>query len=138
MRLRLGVIATTLCLLAVCSAAVAMDPPAAAPPVVKPATCVKLKVTANLRLMLRAAHHKITSRSFQGPPWKSTYYGRCGRTYFAAASFLHPTTGYTDQPEVFKRRVGAIWKDQGDTGGDLCGSKKVPTALLRAWKYTCS
>jgi hypothetical protein len=113
------------------------ETPQATPPVITAPVCKSLPVTAGLRTALRSAHHRVYARRFNGPPQKSTYHGRCGLTYYALASFYHPGVGYTDQPEVFKRRIKQKWRDEGDTGGDACGSKKVPTALLKAWKIRC-
>jgi hypothetical protein len=132
----LGAITVSLLALTVTAGAFAMDPPTVAPATPAPA-CKSMPVTSTLRALLRTAHHHVFTRNFEGPPQKSTYYGRCGLTYYAVASFLSPPLGYTDQPEVFKRKPGHSWKDQGDTGGDLCGSKKVPASLLKLWKVRC-
>jgi hypothetical protein len=136
MRRPLGVLIVSLSLLSVSGVASGMDPTTVTPPV-STAACKGLPVTASLRTALRSAHHRAYARPFNGPPVKSTWYGRCGMTYYAMASFFHPGVGYTDQPEVFRRRVGRIWADRGDTGGEPCNSKKVPAALLKAWKYRC-
>lgn len=136
MRFKLGVMTVLLLGCAVPGAA-ALDT-VSAPPAVTTPTCRSLPVTTSLRSRLRAAHHRVYARNFAGPPTKSTYHGRCGKTYYALASFNHPGVGYTDQPEAFRRYLGHSWRDQGDTGGDVCGSKKVPRSLLKVWKISCS
>jgi len=136
MRRLLGVIIVLLLVSAGTGAAKAMD--TQSPPPTRSSTCVKLTVTSTLRTTLRTVHDRVTARTFAGPTIKSTYYGRCGITYYATTSFLHTGVGYTDQPQVFKRRLGQRWRDEGDTGGNLCESQKVPQALLRVWKIDCT
>jgi len=95
------------------------------------ATCSKLPSTAKLRTDLRAAHAKLTDRSFSGPRKSTTYAGRCGTRSYALASFKDRELGFQDQPERFTRRGSGAWKDRGDTGGDVCFT--APKALLRIW-----
>jgi hypothetical protein len=102
----------------------------AAPGGAAAAECKNLKVTASLKTDLREAHERLTDREFSGPKGR-VYYGRCGTTYYALASFKDAELGYTDQPERFSRKAGRSWKDRGDTGGDVCAA--APAALLRRW-----
>jgi hypothetical protein len=97
------------------------------------ATCHQLNVTKHVKKQLRAAHARITNRPFTGPH-KRVYYGHCGPTAYALASFKDNKVGFGDQPERFKRREGHGWKDRGDTGGDVCGA--APRVLLREWGFT--
>jgi hypothetical protein len=61
-------------------------------------------------------------------------YGRCrGGAYYALASFTQGALGTQDQPEAFKRTLGGLWRDRGDTGGDPTG--KAPGPLLALWGY---
>jgi hypothetical protein len=95
------------------------------------ATCVNLKVDAATRRALIQAHDRLTPRPFTGPRKGSVYYGRCGSTRYALASFRDRTLGYQDQPERFRKRRGERWRDLGDTGGDVC--RAAPRALIRIW-----
>jgi hypothetical protein len=101
-------------------------------------TCVNLKVTKKIKKALKAAHKRLTSRHFTGPKKGSIYYGRCGRTHYALASFKDKDLSYTDQPERFRRRAHHRWADKGDTGGDACGGP-TPVKLLHLWGFSsCS
>lgn len=91
-----------------------------------------LRVTTAVRRALARAHRRVAPRDV-GPRRGSTYYGKCGSRW-ALASFRNPATGYTDQPEVFRRRAGGEWRDLGDTGGG-CGP--VPRALTALWGLDC-
>ncbi len=62
----------------------------------------------------------------------SLYYGRCGSTYYAAASFRSPGAGLTDQPESFKKS-GSRWRDLGDGGCDP-SNRDIPSSLKKIWK----
>jgi hypothetical protein len=109
---------------------------AASLPAASPASsCVNLHVTKKVKRALRKAHARLTSRPFSGPRRGSVYYGRCGSTHYALASFKDlGGGGYQDQPERFRRRRHHRWKDFGDTGGDGCGAP-TPTALLHIWGF---
>jgi hypothetical protein len=107
----------------------------ALPGVAQASSCHNLKLTDTTRRALVAAHHRATKRPFTGPRKGSTYYGRCGSTYYALASFNDYQLGYTDQPEAFRKTKGHRWFDRGDTGGDVCTS--APRALRRIWRLTC-
>jgi hypothetical protein len=98
------------------------------------AECKNLKVTDGLKSDLHDAHERLTDRPFSGPKQR-TYYGRCGTTRYALASFKDKELGFQDQPERFNRRPGHAWRDRGDTGGDVCGT--APRALLRIWGFAC-
>ena len=104
----------------------------ASAPTASAATCRNLTASTAVKADLRAAHRRVTSRPFTGPRAGSTYYGRCGRIYYALASFRDRQLGYQDQPERFVRRAGGRWRDRGDTGGDVCDA--APRALLRIWR----
>lgn len=95
----------------------------------KSSSCVNLKVTPGVKPALKAAYfaaHKAHSSPVAG----STFYGRCGTTYWAAGSFPDPHLhDLTDQPEVFRKLPGHVWHDRGD-GGSIC---EVPAALRKLW-----
>jgi hypothetical protein len=93
--------------------------------------CHNLTATPAVKAALRAAHHKVAPRD-SGPLRGSVYYGSCGSTRYALATFRNPNTGTDDQPEAFRKRAGKSWRDLGDNG---CG--KVPARVLRVWHYTC-
>lgn len=98
---------------------------------------VRLPVTPRVKQMLRASfllrHHRYSQRRVKGPLKGSIYYGRYGRTRYAFATFSVPRTGTTDQPELFKRPPNGLFRDLGDTGGEIC-KRDVPPALIRAWR----
>ena len=118
--------------IAVCVAALAMTGAAAATP-----KAVNLVATARVKTMLRASfllfHHRYNrrynARNVKGPLRGTTYYGRYGRTQYAFAVFS-VSGSTTDQPELFKRPVGGVFRDIGDTGGEIC---RVPLALIKVW-----
>ena len=98
---------------------------------------VNLVATPRLKAKLRASflikHHQYSQRRVKGPLKGTTYYGRYGRTEYAFATFSVPRTGTTDQPELFKRPVGGVFRDLGDTGGQIC-KRDVPLALIKVWR----
>jgi hypothetical protein len=97
--------------------------------------CVNLESTKKVRKALKKAHKRLThSSSWRGPRKGSVYYGRCGSTHYALASFKDPKFGYQDQPERFRRLKHHGWKDKGDTGGDGCGGP-TPRKLLHIWGF---
>ena len=49
------------------------------------------------------------------------------------SGFSIPRFGTTDQPELFRRPAGALWRDLGDTGGDVC-PPYVPLPLIKVWQ----
>lgn len=107
---------------------------AVAMPATSPArsTCVNLKMSKSTKSGIRAAHKKVDPDAI-GPKRGSIYYGRCGNTFYALASFKNPRTGYDDQPEGFRSRgTTAPWRDIGDNG---CA--KMPKRLLAIWSYDC-
>jgi hypothetical protein len=120
--------------IAACVAAVAVTSTAAATP-----KAVNLVATARVRTMLRASfllfHHRYNRRykprNVKGPLRETTYYGRYGKREYAFAVFS-VSGDTTDQPELFKRPVGGVFRDVGDTGGEICKSR-VPLALIRVW-----
>jgi hypothetical protein len=97
-------------------------------------TCVNLHATKKVRKALKKAHKRLTDRPFTGPRRGSVYYGRCGSTHYALASFKDREGGYQDQPERFRRLKHHRWKDKGDTGGDACGGP-TPRKLLHIWGF---
>jgi hypothetical protein len=98
------------------------------------AGCRNLVAAASVKAQLRAAYldaHGARTR-VKGPLAGSTYYGRCGTTRWAAATFSRPRVGTTDQPETFRRLSGHRWRDRGDDGA-FC---KVPRSLVAIWRLT--
>jgi hypothetical protein len=110
---------------------------AALPAVGAGAKAVNLVATPRVKAKLRAAflikHHQYSQRRVKGPLKGTTYYGRYGRTEYAFATFSVPRTGTTDQPELFKRPAGGVFRDVGDTGGEIC-KRDVPLALIKVWR----
>ena len=115
----------------VCAAAlVAVGAPAA-----RAARCTphNLVATAAVKAALRSAHHRVTP-SDTGPRAGSVYYGKCGRTRWAMASFRHRNGGYDDQPESFKLAPGKRrWRDLGDDGA----CQAIPAQLRALWGTFC-
>jgi hypothetical protein len=106
------------------------------PTTATPAACVNLAATPAVKATLLSVHRGNDPRA-TGPKPGSTYYGRCGSTYYALASFRNANTGYDDQPEAFSRTSGS-WRDLGDTGGpieDNCG--RIPPRLMARWGFKC-
>lgn len=110
---------------------------AALPALSSPPKAVNLVATPRVKAMLRAAfilkHHQYSQRRIKGPLKGTTYYGRYGNTEYAFSVFSVPRTGTTDQPELFKRSVNGIFRDLGDTGGEIC-KRDVPLALIKVWR----
>lgn len=113
--------------------------------------CRSLPVTQEVRRGLLAA---VRSRGegaerramsyARGPVRGQTYYGSCGATRYARATFdAAPGTDdevgvhYQDQPWMFRQETGGDWEYLGDTGGSTFCGGPIPTALLRAWKLDC-
>lgn len=100
---------------------------------------VNLVATPRVKSMLRASfilfHHKYNRRynakTVKGPLKGTTYYGRYGNTEYAFGTFS-VSGNTTDQPELFRRRVGGVFQDRGDTGGEIC-KNAVPLALIKVW-----
>lgn len=94
------------------------------------ASCRNLTVPRDLRTALTAAHHTPSN----GPISRgSIYYGRCGATAYAIASF---SRALADQPEKFRKLPGRGWKDMGDGFEDGCSAgarAPIPRALVRLW-----
>ncbi len=109
----------------------------AVPALSSPPKAVNLIATPRVKAMLRAAfllkHHQYSQRRVKGPLKGTTYYGRFGVSAYAFSVFSVPRTGTTDQPELFKRPVGGIFRDLGDTGGEIC-KRDVPLALIKVWR----
>jgi hypothetical protein len=93
-------------------------------------SCQNLRVESGLRAKLTAAH----ARPREGAISKgSIYYGRCGSTYYAIASF---SKALADQPEKFRKLAGHGWVDKGDGFEDGCSAGArwpVPKALVALW-----
>jgi hypothetical protein len=94
--------------------------------------CRNLAAAPSVKTQLRAAYLDAhgARTPVKGPLPGSTYYGRCGTTRWAAATFSRPRVGTTDQPETFRRLRGHRWRDRGDDGA-FC---KVPRALVAIWR----
>jgi hypothetical protein len=91
------------------------------------------RVKAKLRASFLLAHHQYRQRRVKGPLKGTTYYGRYGSTEYAFAVFSVPRTGTTDQPELFRRPRNGLFRDLGDTGGEIC-KREVPLALIKVWR----
>jgi hypothetical protein len=95
-----------------------------------------LVATLKVKAALRAAHLRTLPPSdraqTRGPLRGSTYYGSYGNRRYALATFSHPRVGTTDQPELFSKAPGRLWRDHGDTGGCLTQGV-IPRALIRLW-----
>jgi hypothetical protein len=91
-----------------------------------------LAATPAVKTALRRAHHRVTP-SDTGPRAGSVYYGTCGGTRWAMASFRHRNGGFDDQPESFKRVRGGRWRDLGDDGA----CQAIPAQLRALWGTFC-
>ena len=91
-------------------------------------------VKAALRHAFLTAHRQYAPRGVKGPLKGGTYYGRYGPFEYALAIFDVPRTGTTDMPELFRRPAGGRWRDQGDTGGEVC-PPFVPLPLIKLWGF---
>lgn len=92
--------------------------------------CVNLTVDAGLKAALTQAH---ANRRDGAIARGSVYYGRCGRTRYAIASF---SKALADQPEKFRKLPGRAWKDMGDGFEDGCDAgarAPIPHALVMKW-----
>jgi hypothetical protein len=79
---------------------------------------------------LKQAHAKIKAGEERTG---AIYYGRCGKIEYSLATFVSPTSGITDQPEIFTRKDSAAsWQDLGGSGGSVCHSA-VPIQLTDIW-----
>jgi hypothetical protein len=65
-------------------------------------------------------------------PLPGTYFGRQGDTFWAVASFRHPTRGVEGQPLLLTREAGGRWSVADATGGTSC---LVPSALAKKWDF---
>ena len=101
------------------------------------AGCRNLKAPASLRAALRTAHEHAVGSPRDGAIVRgSVFYGLCGTTRYAIASF---GKAVADQPEKFRKRAGSAWQDVGDGFEDGCAAparRPVPSALVAAWR-TC-
>ena len=93
-----------------------------------------LKVKAALRAAFIRTHSNLTARSIHGPLRGRTYYGSYQGREYAVAVFSIPRLGTRDQPEVFRRPRAGVWRDLGDTGGDIC-PPTIPLPLLKVWNF---
>ena len=93
-----------------------------------------LKVKAALRAAFIRTHSNLTARSIHGPLRGRTYYGSYQGREYAVAVFSIPRLGTQDQPEVFRRPRAGVWRDLGDTGGDIC-PPTIPLPLLKVWNF---
>lgn len=96
------------------------------------ASCTNLRVAAGTKPALATAYHRAHSGQrprATGPVPGTTYYGRCGSIFWAAATFTAPGVGATDQPETFRRLAGGGWRDLGDSV-TVC---RIPRGLRLIW-----
>jgi hypothetical protein len=93
-------------------------------------SCRNLKVPDGTRAALKKAHGHRDGSIAPG----SIYYGACGTTHYAIATF---SKALADQPEKFARKRGKGWKDYGDGFEDGCGSAAypIPAALVHLWGF---
>lgn len=104
--------------------------PGAAPRAGAAASCHNLAVTPELRATLTQAHARTREGAISRG---SLYYGRCGETRYAIASF---SKALADQPEKFRKLPGKAWKDMGDGFEDGCDAGArwpIPKPLVRIW-----
>jgi hypothetical protein len=92
------------------------------------------KVKSALRATFIRTHSSLTARSIRGPLRGRTYYGSYQGREYAVAVFSIPRLGTQDQPEVFRRPSAGVWRDLGDTGGDIC-PPTIPLPLLKVWNF---
>jgi hypothetical protein len=93
--------------------------------------CHNLVVDSATRTALYNAH----ARPREGRISKgSIYYGACGATKYAIASF---SKALGDQPEKFRRLPGRRWVDKGDGFEDGCAGARapIPAALVHLWGF---
>ncbi len=92
--------------------------------------CRNLTVPSGLRAALTHAH----ARPRDGAIGRgSLYYGSCGGTRYAIASF---SKALADQPEKFRKLPGKAWKDMGDGFEDGCSAGArwpIPKPLVQLW-----
>jgi hypothetical protein len=95
-------------------------------------TCQNLRTPASLRSLLEHAHGTAAN---DGPIAKgSIYYGGCGSTRYAIATF---SKALADQPEKFRKLAGRRWADKGDgfeNGCDAGARRPIPKALVALWR----
>jgi len=92
--------------------------------------CRNLAVPSGLRAALTAAHARPREGDIRRG---SLYYGACGRTRYAIASF---SKALADQPEKFRKLPGRPWRDMGDGFEDGCSAGArwpIPKPLVRLW-----
>lgn len=102
----------------------------AGPAATTAASCRNLTVDAGLKAALTTAHARRRDGAIARG---SVYYGRCGRTRYAIASF---SKALADQPEKFRKLPGKGWKDMGDGFEDGCDAgarAPIPHALVMIW-----
>lgn len=112
-------------------AAAGLGLPAAGPATAAAPPCRNLTVDAATRAALLKAHDRPRDGRISAG---SVYYGRCGTTRYAIASF---SKALADQPEKFRKLPGRPWVDQGDGFEDGCGNARrpIPQALVRLWGF---
>ena len=93
-----------------------------------------LKVKAALRAAFIRTHSNLTAHAIRGPLRGRTYYGSYQRREYAVAVFSIPRLGTQDQPEVFRRPSAGVWRDLGDSGGEIC-PPTIPLPLLKVWNF---
>ena len=92
------------------------------------------KVKAALRAAFIRTHSNLTAHAIRGPLRGRTYDGSYQGREYAVAVFSIPRLGTQDQPEVFRRPSAGVWRDLGDTGGDIC-PPTIPLPLLKVWNF---
>jgi hypothetical protein len=95
-------------------------------------TCQNLRAPSSLKSVLEQTHGTAAN---DGPIRKgSIYYGRCGSTRYAIATF---SKALADQPEKFRKLAGRRWADKGDgfeNGCDASARRPIPKALVKLWR----
>ena len=92
------------------------------------------KVKAALRAAFIRTHSNLTAHAIRGPLRGRTSYGSYQGREYAVAVFSIARLGTQDQPEVFRRPSAGVWRDLGDTGGDIC-PPTIPLPLLKVWNF---
>jgi hypothetical protein len=90
-------------------------------------------VKAHLHAAFLRLHNTLAPARIRGPLAGRTYYGRYGSTRYAVATFS-VDGGTDDQPELFRHRSGGMWRDLGDTGGEVCPGR-IPVPLIKLWGF---
>ncbi len=93
--------------------------------------CVNLKASPAMKAQLLKVHDRPRDGKIRPG---SVYYGRCGSTEYAIASF----SKVEDGPEKFRKLKGRGWRDFGDTFEDGCsiGARyPIPYEMVHVWGF---